>query len=97
MPTFATPAQHIVIGDKGVPQILGTRMKVSQVAIDHTRHGLTPELIVERYPDILTLAQVYAALAYYEDNTAAIEQQIAEEQEYVEAMRAQHPQSPMRA
>ena len=60
-----------------------------KAAIDHTRvrvnnvawlakRGLTPQQVLEHYPD-LTLAQVHAALAYYYDNRDEIEAELAAE------------------
>jgi hypothetical protein len=43
-----------------------------------TRHGLTPEQIVEEYEGQLKLAQVFDALGYYHDHRGEIEQYIIE-------------------
>ncbi|MBC6474121.1 MAG: DUF433 domain-containing protein [Hormoscilla sp. GM102CHS1] len=58
----------------GRPRIAGTRMSVQNIAIDY-RAGMSPEKIVEEFPH-LTLAQVYAALAYYHANKDRIEADI---------------------
>jgi hypothetical protein len=47
---------------------------------------MSPDEIVDQFPTI-TLADVYAALAYYWDRRDAIEQEIAEDQRYVEELR----------
>src|SRR5688572_11201874 len=69
----------------GKPRIAGTRIKVSLVAILSERNRMTPDEIVEAYPH-LTLAQVHAALAYYWDHRDEIEQEIREEQSFVEKL-----------
>src|SRR2546426_8649450 len=58
---------HITMPPRGVPCIDGTRHRVIDIVADHVAHGYSAAQIVEQYPD-LTLAQVYAALAYYYDH-----------------------------
>jgi Fe2+ or Zn2+ uptake regulation protein len=54
--------------------------------------GLTPEEIsASVYPE-LTLAQVYAALAYYEEHRYEVEQAAADEATFVEQFLKDHPQ-----
>jgi uncharacterized protein (DUF433 family) len=71
----------------GKPHILGHRIKVEDVAIWHERMRMSPAEIVEHYPTI-TLAQVHAALAYYDDHRDEIEADIREGDEFVEKLRA---------
>ncbi|MCL1464719.1 DUF433 domain-containing protein [Argonema galeatum] len=59
----------------GRPRIGGTRISVQNIAIDY-KAGMTPEEITDARPH-LTLAQVYAALAYYHANRDVIEADIA--------------------
>jgi uncharacterized protein (DUF433 family) len=40
-------------------------------------HGQTPEELLTHYPHI-SLASIYDALSYYDDNREAIDQEIAE-------------------
>ena len=42
------------------------------------KQGLTPQQVLEHYPDLM-LAQVHAALAYYYDNRDEIEAELAAE------------------
>src|SRR5436190_20220999 len=63
----------------GKPRIAGTRIKVQHVAVWHERMGMSPDEIVSAYPH-LTLADVYAALAYYHDHRAQIDADIREGQ-----------------
>ena len=60
------------------PRIAGTRFSVQQVAVLH-KEGLSAQEIVNEY-EFLTLAQVYAALAYYYANREEIESYLAEEE-----------------
>jgi uncharacterized protein (DUF433 family) len=71
----------------GQPRIEGHRIKVAHVAICHERLGMSPEDLVRRYPS-LTLAQVYAALAYYFDHKDEIDADIREDERYVETLKA---------
>jgi uncharacterized protein (DUF433 family) len=57
--------------------IAGTRITVLQIATLF-RQGWTAEEIRDSYPH-LSLAQVYAALAYYHSNREEVERQLAEE------------------
>ncbi len=76
----------------GEPHILGHRIKVRHVAVWHERHGMTPTEIVVTYPTI-TLAQVHAALAYYDDHRDEIHAAIEEEHRFVEELKAESPPS----
>ena len=64
----------------GSPVISGTRFPVRSVVAYVLRHGLTPEELIARF-DNLTLAQIHDALAYYYDNRAEMEKDIAENSE----------------
>ena len=74
----------------GRPRIDGHRITVEDVAIWHERMGMCPDEIVSAYPTI-TLSDVYAALAYYHENRAAIDTDIREGIEFVEKFRAGQP------
>jgi len=82
--------QHIEIDPNkcgGKPCIAGTRIRVWDVHVWHHLRGWSAEQIVNEFPQ-LTLADVYAALAYYMDHREAIEQQAREDEEYVARMKA---------
>jgi len=70
----------------GKPRIAGTRICVSDVVL-WTEQGRSPEEIVTDFPQ-LTMADVYAALAYYHDHRAAIDEQIRQSEAFAEAMKA---------
>ena len=63
----------------GKAAIDNTRVRVNNVAW-LAKQGLTPQQVLEHYPD-LTLAQVHAALAYYYDNTGEIDAELAAEEQ----------------
>lgn len=74
----------------GKPRIAGHRIKVQDVVIWHERLGLSPDEIVYQYPTI-TLADVYAALAYYHDHLEEIRQQIREDDAFARELQAKTP------
>jgi uncharacterized protein (DUF433 family) len=70
--------------------IAGHRIRVMDIVIQHEMRGLSPEEIVYQYPSI-TLADVHAALAYYFDNRAEIEEDFRRDQELAEKLRPLFP------
>lgn len=58
-------------------RIDGTRVTVHQIVTCYQR-GLTPEEIVEQYPQV-NLAQIYAALAYYHANRDEVDRELETE------------------
>jgi uncharacterized protein (DUF433 family) len=71
----------------GRPCVAGTRTTVHRVAVWY-KMGLSPEEIAREYPH-LTIAGVYAALAYYHANQAEIEAEITADQEEEERIEAE--------
>lgn len=74
----------------GRPCLAGTGMEVRTVAVWHTAHGLSPEQILEEYPE-LDLARIYAALAYYYANQAQIDADLEAEWQLGERLAAKYP------
>lgn len=72
----------------GCPIVAGTGVTVRRIAIDY-KMGMSPEEIVQEIPH-LTLAQVYAALAYYHANKDAIEADIAAQEAEAEQLESEH-------
>jgi uncharacterized protein (DUF433 family) len=72
-------------------RVEGTRITVLQIATLY-RRGLSAEEIVGEFPH-LTLAQVYAALAYYHANQPEIEAELAAEAEEAEGLERRFGQS----
>lgn len=78
----------------GEPHILGHRIKVRHVAVWHEQGNMSPAEIVANYPT-LTLAEVHAALAYFYDHRDEILAAIAEEDQFVQEMKANSGSSPL--
>jgi uncharacterized protein (DUF433 family) len=88
--------QHIVESPEtcgGKPRIAGTRIRVWDVHVWHDLQGLSPLEIIAAYPQ-LTLADVYAALAYYHDHRAALESQQAQSEAFAKQLEAQQGSTP---
>ncbi|MBI2865493.1 MAG: DUF433 domain-containing protein [Chloroflexi bacterium] len=59
---------EIVAGARGPkPRIVGSRIRVQDIAVWHEKLGMSPDDIVHEYPSI-AIADVYAALACYWDH-----------------------------
>lgn len=90
--TTKTLDQHIEITPGicgGKPRIAGHRISVHNIAIWHERMGKSADEIAAEYE--LTLADVYAALAYYFDHRAEIDQSIDEGNAFADALRQRTP------
>ncbi len=88
--------QHIEITPGvagGRPRIAGHRITVENVVIWHQRMGKSADEIAAEYE--VSLADIYAALAYYFDHRAEIDQAIKESAAFAEALRQRSP-SPLR-
>jgi len=73
----------------GKPRIAGHRITVQNVVVWHERLGMSADEIATEYG--VTLADVFAALAYYHDHREEIEQAIQDDAEVVTALRARTP------
>ncbi len=73
----------------GKPHIVGHRITVHNIVIWHEHLGLSIDEIATQYD--LTLAEIYAALAYYYDHKQEIDQSMAESEAFVEAIRQRTP------
>ena len=67
----------------GRARIVGHSIRVMDIVALSEHRRLSPAEIVEQYPSI-TLADVYAALAYYLDHRAEIEADFADAQKWAE-------------
>lgn len=76
----------------GKPRIGGHRIKVQHVVIWHERMGMSLDEIISRHPGI-TLADLYAALAYYWDHREQIDADIKADEDFVADMQAKAPPS----
>jgi len=76
----------------GKPRIAGTRIRVQDIVV-WTEGGQSADEIVAGYPH-LTLADVYAALAFYHDNRALIDHQLQASEQFIEAMARRRDPAP---
>ena len=74
----------------GKPCIADTRIRVQDIYVWHELQGLSADEIVSRFPHI-TMADVYAALAYYWDHREEIQRQMQEETAFADQMKLKHP------
>ncbi|MBC1237171.1 DUF433 domain-containing protein [Nostoc sp. 2RC] len=74
----------------GKPRIAGHRIRVQDIIIWHEQMGMSPDEILYHHPSI-SLADVYAALAYYQDRQEEIRQQIAVDEEFARQLQDQNP------
>jgi uncharacterized protein (DUF433 family) len=74
--------------------IAGTRVRVQDIYVDSEVHGMTPDEIAAGYPH-LTLAQVYAALAYYFDHREEIQGEVREDRDLVQEVKARTGPGPL--
>jgi uncharacterized protein (DUF433 family) len=86
-------AQHItktpgVCGGKAC--IAGHRIRVMDIVALHEMRAMSPDEIVFQYPSI-TLADVYAALAYYFDNREEILGDFKRDQELADSLQHMFP------
>lgn len=81
---------EIVEGARGPKaRIRGSRIRVVDIVIWHERLRMTADEIVAHYPT-LTLADVYAALAYYWDHKDELDQKIADDMAFVDEQKRKH-------
>jgi uncharacterized protein (DUF433 family) len=69
----------------GKPCIVGTRLAVSDIALLHLRLGQSLEQIAGHYD--VPLAALHAAMAYYYDHQAEIDQAMQQQDEAFQALR----------
>jgi len=86
---------HIRLDERGVPWIDDTNTKVIEVALDMIAHGWSPEEIHFQHAH-LSLAQIHAALGYYYDHKAEMDEQIRRHAQDAERFRAKAGDSPLR-
>ena len=76
-----------VVGGK--PRIAGRRISVHDIVVWHEQMGRCADEIATEYD--LTLADVYAALAYYFDHREEIDRAMKESEAFIAEMRARSP------
>lgn len=90
---IACPLQYIELDDRGRPWIVGANTKVVEVVLDKVAYGWDADEIHRQHP-YLSLAQIYAAFAYYYDHKAEIDAEIQAQIEEVDRLRAEAGESP---
>ena len=88
--------EHIAIDPGycfGKPRIAATRMPVATIAKLYLEMGESLEDIAREYD--LSLASVYAAMAYYYDHRQEIDRHTAESEAFVAQMRRNSSPSPL--
>lgn len=78
-----TRYEHIMLTEDNVPMIVGTKMKVVELVLDHIAYGWSPEELHFQHP-YLTMGQIHSALAYYWDHQEKFDQNIEEGLEIIE-------------
>lgn len=73
----------------GKPRIAGRRIRVIDVALWHEKLGLNADTIASKYD--LSLAEIYAALAYYYDHREQLEADLKADEAFVTEMKKQFP------
>ncbi|MFV1969171.1 MAG: DUF433 domain-containing protein [Pirellulaceae bacterium] len=76
----------------GEARIEHHRIRVRDIVAARDLGGLTPEEIAAGVYPQLSLAQIYAALAYYEDHREKIDQAAKDESQFVAQFLKDHPQ-----
>ena len=93
MPTALSYAHIVKEEGKSARLERHPRTRVSMIVTDYLWRGWSAEEIVRQYP-YLTLAEVHAALTYYHDHEAEIDQELAAERAEVERFRKEAQVSP---
>ncbi len=88
------PITHIRTDEHGRAWIDTTNVKVVEVVLDHLAYGWSADAMQEQHPH-LSLAQIHAALAYYYDHQARIDEQIQSDLKTVRQIRAATGESPL--
>lgn len=75
---------------EGTPVIVGTRIKVMDIAIRYEYGGMTPDEIIEQFPH-LTLAQIHDALSYYYEHKSGLDEVYKKEQIFINELKRHYP------
>src|SRR5687767_13139239 len=90
--TMDTVQAHTVVTPGvagGRPRIAGHRITVQNVVIWHERLGLSADEIAAEYD--VSLADVYAALAYYYDHREELDRTIRADEDFIAQLRNRLP------
>ncbi len=86
-----TKTEHPYIGIdseicNGSPVILGTRIRVVDIAVEYEYMKCSPDDIITAHPH-LRLEQVHDALSYYYEHRAEIDRKIKEDENFIDRLR----------
>ena len=87
-----TEIQHITVTPGlrgGKPHIIGRRITVSDIAFYHLEQSMSVDEIAAEFD--LSLASIHAALAYYFDHRAEIDQRTATDEAFATEAEKQNP------
>ncbi len=87
---------YIEIAEGGEALIAGTTMKVVELVAEAKAFGFSPEELHFQHP-YLKMAQVHAALAYYWDHAADIDQDLERRLRQIEELKKSAPPSTLAA
>ncbi len=82
------PITHIQCDERGVAWIGQTNTKVIEVAAEHAGYGWEAEEIHAAHPH-LALAQIHAALSFYYDHKAEMDEQMQRQMASYERLRSE--------
>jgi uncharacterized protein (DUF433 family) len=85
---------HIRLDERGVAWIDDANVKVIEVVLDRLAYGWSPEEIHFQHSH-LSLAQIHSALAYYYDHQAALDTEIARQEQAARRLRQEAGDSPL--
>jgi uncharacterized protein (DUF433 family) len=85
--TIQAEAPPLKMDDTGTIRVGGTRVTLDTV-IGEYLNGMSAEAIVESY-DVLSLADVYATIAYYLRNRSSVDKYLLENERQGEELRRQ--------
>jgi len=91
----AARTQAHIDDSKPRPVVVGTDIKVAQIAWEHEYHGMTPDEIVSAHPH-LSLSNVHGALAYFYDHAEEIRADWHESDRVIEEMQKLLPAAPLK-
>jgi uncharacterized protein (DUF433 family) len=80
----------VAVRDDGKVCITGTRIGLDVLVYDF-RRGETPEAILQAYPSIGSLVNMYGAITFILEHPEAIESFLREQDEAWEEFRKEHP------
>ena|SRR5437868_3757492 len=88
--TVLPASKYVELRDDGKVCIAGTRIGLDVLIYDF-RRGETPEAILQAYPSIGSLVNVYGAITFILEHPEAIESYLRKQDEAWEKFRKEHP------